>query len=334
MIKQQAFKNGGRNMLKGALHCHTTRSDGQLTPEELLRRYHEHGYNFVAITDHRIYNYKNFAPDLPLTIIPGMEVNMRIYDHINHEGIKSGSRQFHNVCLGPAKEDGNGFEQDECITMPAGAKTTEFGPQESTIREYQKFLDEIHAKGNLTFYCHPQWSATPVRYFDKQEGNIAIEVRNTTCARRFDMDVDAPQWDDYMRQGKMLYGVAVDDTHAADDLGGAWVMVDAENNVNAILEALKDGRFYSSCGPEIYDFYYDAETGMAVVECSPAAKICAHRAYGPALLVRSEDGNMTRAEFKMGSPGYVRITVTDKDGNRAWTNPIGTCDPWLIGNRE
>jgi len=39
-------------MLKGALHTHTTCSDGALTPEELLRVYRDLGFDFVALTDH------------------------------------------------------------------------------------------------------------------------------------------------------------------------------------------------------------------------------------------------------------------------------------------
>ena len=72
MIQQQAFTEA-KKMLKGGLHCHTTRSDGRGTPEEVIRYHYEHGYDFLAITDHRFYNFKNYAPDVPITIIPGME---------------------------------------------------------------------------------------------------------------------------------------------------------------------------------------------------------------------------------------------------------------------
>lgn len=39
-------------VLKGALHTHTTCSDGQLTPAELVTVYRELGFQFLAITDH------------------------------------------------------------------------------------------------------------------------------------------------------------------------------------------------------------------------------------------------------------------------------------------
>ena len=79
MIKRQAaFENAGK-MLKGALHCHTTRSDGRGTPEEVIRLHYDNGYDFMALTDHRRYNYENFA-DVPMTIIPGMELDSNFDD--------------------------------------------------------------------------------------------------------------------------------------------------------------------------------------------------------------------------------------------------------------
>ena len=296
-------------MLKGALHCHTTRSDGRGTPEEVIRYHYQHGYDFLAITDHRNYNLKNFAPDVPITIIPGME-----YD--SHIEWKNGFRCFHTVCLGPVT--GNGFEQDE---QPESGKA-------SNQEEYQPYLDDIHAKGNLTIYCHPEWSSTPARYFENQKGNFAMEIWNSGCALNCDMDTDAAYWDEILGQGKVLYGVATDDGHAMNEHCNGWVMVRAENNVNAILEALKAGEFYSSCGPEIYNFY--VEDGKAVVECSPVAKIRFHSDKNPTRIVRSTDGTMMRAEIDLadtwwassGEYKYVRATVIDKNGKYAWTNPI------------
>ena len=85
------------------------------------------------------------------------------------------------------------------------------------------------------------------------------------------MDTDAAYWDEILGQGKVIYGVATDDGHDMIHHCKGWVMVRAENNINAILNALGQGAFYSSCGPMIYDFY--VEDGKAIVECSPAAKV-------------------------------------------------------------
>ena len=61
MLRQAAF-GGEEKLLKGGLHCHTTRSDGRGTPEEVIRLHASNGYDFLALTDHRIYNYETSRP--------------------------------------------------------------------------------------------------------------------------------------------------------------------------------------------------------------------------------------------------------------------------------
>ena len=307
MIRQQAF-GGNKKMLKGGLHCHTTRSDGTTAPEDTIRHHKECGYDFLALTDHRLYNFQNFAPETDITIIPGMEYN-------NHqvEGI-SGIRTFHTVCLGYLKEDGNLYNQDEYYPSVRA----------DTQEEYQATLDAIHKKGNLTVYCHPQWSATSVVHFGKLRGDFAMEIYNTGCAMDNEMDTDAAYWDELLGQGKRIYGVASDDGHTKEQHCKGWVMVNAENTVKDILDALKDGRFYSSCGPEIYDFYVDGD--RAVIDCSPVCKIRLHSDRHPTTVIRDENGALTHAEFdltKNFAPyDYVRISVGDSENKLAWTNPI------------
>ncbi|MBQ6997218.1 MAG: CehA/McbA family metallohydrolase [Oscillospiraceae bacterium] len=308
MIQQAAFI-GKNKMLKGALHCHTTRSDGRVTPEDVMKMHKENGYDFLALTDHRIYNMKNFAPELGLTIIPGME-----FDNIGLPAAH-GSRCFHTVCLGPTKEDGNGFDHDQ-VFEPANVPDQE---------SYQPYLDDIHAKNNLTIYCHPEWSGTPPRYFDKMKGNFAMEIWNTGCVQDNNMDMDALYWDDLLGRGIRLFGVAVDDGHAAHAHCKGWVMVNAENNVNSILNALKNGAFYSSCGPEIYDFY--VKDGHCVIECSPVKKLRVHSDCHPTKVWHDPEGKLlTYAAFDIESHnqdyGYVRMSIMDENGNYAWTNPI------------
>lgn len=308
MIRQQAFE-GNEKMLKGGLHCHTTRSDGATPPDESIRYHKQQGYDFLAITDHRNYNYQNFAPETDITIIPGME-----FDNGASIPTRFGFRCFHTVCIGPSREDGNGYEQDEKLTSAVAPD------QES----YQPYLDEIHAKKNLTIYCHPQWSSTPARYFEKLKGNFAMEIWNSGCAICDDMDTDAAYWDELLGQNIRIYGVATDDDHGLGQCCKGWVMVRAENNINAILKALEDGKFYSSTGPEIYDFY--VEDGKAVIDCSPVAKVRLHSDGFPTRKICAGEGELTHMEIDLkhwaGEYGYVRMTIEDAQGHKAWTNPI------------
>lgn len=306
MNRQAAFAEK-KYMLKGGLHCHTTRSDGRVTPEDVMRMHKENGYDFLAITDHRRYNYKNFVPELGLTIIPGMEM-----DNGGSIPCQYGFRTFHTVCIGPNKEDGNVYEQDVLLNSQVAA----------TQEELQPYLDEIHANKNLTIYCHPEWSSTPARYFEKLRGNFAMEIWNSGCVIENDMDTDAAYWDELLGQGIRIFGVATDDGHSAHQHCKGWVRVNAENNVNAILKALEQGAFYSSTGPEIYDFYFEDE--KVVVECSAAAKVRIHSDCHPTCVVRDDNGQLTRVEIPLRSNAYqyIRATVIDANGAKAWTNPI------------
>lgn len=299
MIRQSAF-GGTEKMLKGGLHCHTTRSDGKCTPEETIRLHKENGYDFLALTDHRKYNYQNFAPETGITIIPGMEID-GTFDREN------GFRTFHTVCLG---SDGasNGFRQDEEF----------FCTDVKTQADFQKYLDAVTAKNNLIFYCHPEWSGTPARYFENLKGYFAMEVWNSGCAIEHDIDKNAPYWDEMLGNGHKLWGVAVDDGHQPYHHCKGWVMVNAENNVDAILDALKNGSFYSSTGPVIKDFYI--ADGKAHVE---AAEECSRIWFCADKHPAKQFENVSDAEIELNdSYVYIRAVVMDKDSNRAWTNPI------------
>ena len=303
MIRQQAFNQNGNKMLKGGLHCHTTRSDGKGAPEDVIRLHVENGYDFLALTDHRYYNYANFAPDQDILIVPGMELDGNLPER--------GVHCYHTVCIGPAKENGNGFDQDQ-----------RFDSLKVTCQEeYQPLLDMAHENGNMTIYCHPEWSGTPAREFERLEGNFAMEIWNSGCAIECEQDMDAAGWDELLRQGKKIWGVATDDGHKMTQHCVGWVRVNAERNLDSILAALKDGAFYSSTGPEIYDFY--VENGKAVVKCSPVDRVRWHYGFAP---TRLKDGNgelIEGAEFDVPEYyAYIRASVVDANGCMAWTNPI------------
>jgi len=303
MIRQAAFLEK-RKMLKGGLHCHTTRSDGRLSPEETIRLHVDNGYDFLALTDHRRYNYANDG-DQPITILPGMEMDR------NFAGAQ-GVHCFHTVAIGPERGAGNGFEQDQ---------TFEGGVIEKP-EDYQPVLNWLHENRNLTFYCHPEWSGTPAREFENLQGNFAMEVWNTGCVLENEMDTNAAYWDEILIQGKRLWGVATDDGHAPDQHCQGWVRVNAENRVQDILSALEKGAFYSSCGPEMYDFYL-RDDGVAVVDCSPCRFVSFICFGNPSRIYRNADGLVTHAEMKIPSHyPYLRVSMVDEQGRRAWSNPI------------
>lgn len=83
------------------LHCHTTLSDGVLSPEDLVRAGAEAGIKVLAITDHddcRAYmQSKDLADELDINLIPGAEISSFVHEigvhilaynfDVHHEGL-------------------------------------------------------------------------------------------------------------------------------------------------------------------------------------------------------------------------------------------------------
>ena len=304
-MKRQAAFTGEHRMLKGALHCHTTRSDGADDPAEVIAYYKQNGYDFMALTDHRRYNYRNFS-DVPMTIIPGMEMDRNLPG--------PGTHCHHIVSFGPAREDGNGFEQDQRFPRNRIER-----PEQT-----QQMLDWLHANKNITAYCHPEWSGTPAREFDMLRGNFAMEIWNSGTVMECGKDNNAAYWDELLIQGQQIFGVAVDDGHEMAQHCKGWVRVNSENDLDDILAALQEGKFYSSCGPEIYDFYVDQ--GVAHISCSPVSEIQFIHLRVPYPIFRAAPGEAglttTSVPLVVTSSPYIRAVVKDAEGRRAWTNPI------------
>lgn len=88
------------------LHCHSTASDGELRPRELVSRAHEYGVNVLALTDHDtvagISEAQDRADELGLKLIHGIEISTRwkqeqlhivgLNIDIEHDAMKRGIR--------------------------------------------------------------------------------------------------------------------------------------------------------------------------------------------------------------------------------------------------
>ena len=305
LIRQTAFEQKG-DFLKGGIHCHTTRSDGKGDPAAVIRLHYEHGYRFLALTDHNIFNRINYA-NVPMTILSGIERNMELPGWT-----KDKPHCVHIVGIGdPAAPEGPA--QDEIIS--------DFGRFDD-LSAAQGMIDEMHGWGLKTFYCHPEWSGTTYADFRCLQGNFGMELWNSDCAFANDQDTDnGHYWEEALDEGRKLWGVAVDDGHDMHHHCHGWVMVKAENTAPAILRALESGAFYASCGPEIHDFYVDTVTWRAYVDCSDAVSIHFHTLRSP--LYGTVGDHVTHAECGMHEgTRYIRAVVTDSRGRKAWTNPI------------
>lgn len=303
LIRQAAFCKG-KPFLKGALHCHTTRSDGQGTPEEVIRLHHQNGYDFMALTDHNIFNHENLCPDVPMTMLSGIERDMRL----------PGAKEDQPLCVHIV---GLGVPHDPAT--PGQDVRADYYGSGQTAQDAQGMIDQLHRWNMRTLYAHPGWSGTTYRDFGGLKGNFAMELWNTGCAIENGLDTDAAYWDEALADGNPLWGVAVDDGHGMSHHCKGWVRVSSSNSAPDILEALERGEFYASCGPDIHDFY--VEDGVAHVKCSPVTAVRFVTLRHP--LSRHSGDDLTEASRKLPEGvKYVRASVVDAQGRRAWTNPI------------
>ena len=92
----------------------------------------------------------------------------------------------------------------------------------------------------------------------------------------------------------------------------------------AVIDALDNGNFYASEGPEITELYL--EGGKVHLKCSGAAQISYTSGRRKSGIVRAKDGvPVTEASFPVVPEDvYFRLTVTDQNGMHATTNAYFT----------
>lgn len=305
MIRQSAFTAPGR-FWRGNLHTHSTRSDGVLSPEEVCRRYRAEGYDFMALTDHFVgaYGYP-IVDTVPFrtegfTTLLGAEL---------HSGAMANGELWHILAVG----------------LPA-----DFAPSDSPDfqpKPGQETGPEIAARavaaGAFVAVAHPQWSGLTLADARTIEAAHAVEIYNHGCAMGCDRPDGAAIADLLLTEGSRLTLIATDDAHFSEpDHFGGWTMVKAERNEpEALLDALKRGDFYSSQGPELRDVRIEGD--KVVVECSAVVSVVA---LGHGTGAKAVHGHsLTRAEVplaRLNNSPWVRVSVIDAAGRRAWSNPI------------
>jgi len=300
-----AFTAPGR-FWRGNLHTHSTRSDGVLPPEEVCRRYAAEGYDFLALTDHfvGIWGYP-IVDTIPMrtnsfTTILGAEL---------HSGAMANGELWHILAVGLPPDF-------------APSQSPNFVPVEGQESAADLAARAV-AAGAFVAIAHPQWSGLTLEDARGIGAAHAVEVYNHGCATGADRADGFGIADLLLTEGRRLTLIATDDAHFSEpDHFGGWVMVKAEeNSPDALLAALKAGAFYSSQGPLLHDVRVEGR--RVVVECSAVVTVIAQGAGTWAKAVQGT--SMTRAEVpleRLNDSPWLRISVIDAGGKRAWSNPI------------
>lgn len=289
---------------RGNLHGHSTHSDGEYTPEEVISFYHRLGYDFTCLSDHlwtdtsyaatSVIDASALCPEGFITI-PSAELHCRGKKY-DQDGL------WHIVA--------NGLPLDFAV-----ASDEETGPE---------MVSRALAAGAFVSIAHPEWySLTSDEALSVSHAH-AVEIYNHSCfveSQRYSGVMTA---DLLLQEGSDIGLTATDDSHFRNaDGGGGWVMVAASAlSPDAIISALKAKQYYASTGPDIHGLYLQGTKLM--IECSAAQQV---NLVGAGHQSMSRHGpNLTRAEFDLSAfrSDWFRITILAHNGKKAWSNPYWT----------
>lgn len=333
---------------KGNLHCHTTNSDGSLTPGQVVDLYGKHGYSFLCLSEHDVYtdlrtelNKENFI------LLPGVEASAwllrvggineaykltqkkrtfpELVDYLCHA--KAGLIKTHHI---------HGILGTDAMQKAAGDKLIQPGEQLiphiyldswNGLHTAQKLSDTLRSRGLFTTYNHPVWSRVDVEELTDLQSFWALEVYNYGTQIECGEGKGEVFWDAMLRKGIHIHSFASDDnhnhSHLFDSLGG-WVCVRAEELTHeTIVRHLLAGEYYSSTGPQVYQWGIDEDT--VSIQCSDVTRIhfITGGGVGASKTVLRNAGSLTGAFHCLrGDETYVRIECEDEVGRIAWTNVL------------
>jgi len=130
-------------------------------------------------------------------------------------------------------------------------------------------------------------------------------------------------WDYLLSRGRIVWGVGSDDSHDLAGRGHAWIVVHAtELTATAIRAAIEHGQFYASNGVALSDAgASDTELAVTIQAARSGARYTT-RFIGQSGAVLAEVAGPSERYRFTGAETYVRASIIDSNGNRAWTQPV------------
>ena len=298
---------------RGNIHTHSTRSDGTAPLADMVGWYREHGYQFVAMTEHHLrLDPAELEPmwGPGFVVIPGEEVTDSWGDHPLHANA---------LCARQTVVDDRHFERpDQGLAM---------------------MLAEIGAQGGVPLVNHPNygWSLEADDLVRGASGRYLLEVwSGLPNVHAMGDALHRPEeaiWDEVLTHDPDVIPAAVDDAHGlhegpggSDALPGrGWIETFGdETTVDAICEALVEGRLFASNGPTLARLAVQGDTFL-VATTDAGATVDFLGARGALLArMRAADaplrGEVREISYRLaGDETLVRARLEDAQGRHAWT---------------
>lgn len=298
------------NWYKGNTHAHTVNSDGDSTPDEVVRWYRENQYNFLVLTDHNFLTKVDglnavHAAEEKFIVIQGEEVS----DVFNKTPIHI-----------------NGLNVERMVE-PQGGK--------STADVIQRNVDAIRKVKGVPHINHPNYEwAISADDLKKVQNYKLFEIFNGHHLVNNLGGGGKPGleeiWDMILSSGKLVYGIAVDDAHQFKNFenqggsrpGKGWVVVRASKlSSDSILEAMEAGDFYASTGVELIDYLVNTKSVSISIREEKGSKYRVQFIGKDGKLLKQAIESPAVYEFR-GDELYVRAKIVESNGKVAWTQPV------------
>lgn len=324
------------NFYKANLHCHSTVSDGALTPQELKELYTANGYSVIAYTDHDVMIPHHDLTDENFLALTGYEMEV-------NEARPAGAPyaktcHFCLIALSPDTKRQICWHREKYLFGNAHnyRQQVEF---DEALPDYERSythacISDMMQKGRdagfFVTYNHPAWSMEEYPDYIGYNGMHAMEICNWGCYDLGYEDYVPGIYDTLLRAGKRIFCIATDDNHNRDDDScGAFTVIKAEKlDYRSITDALMQGHFYASQGPTIEELWL--EENRVHIKCSPATKIFLNTGVRRTAFARAKEGELlTEATFRVSPEDvYFRLTVINAAGQPANTNAY-FAEEWL-----
>lgn len=316
-----------KNYYKANLHCHSTKSDGSMSVEEIKEHFKKNGYSIVAFTDHEHIIDNSYLNDSEFLAITSCEIAIK--QSMGKSTLNNKTMKVCHLNL-YAKDSSN-------VDTPCYNSTYDHFINDSikeeivhSCGEYERIYSKegisdiiktANEKGFLVSYNHPRWSLENATDYLGYEGLWAVEIYNNECFFSGLYEYDINVYDDFLRSGQKIACTATDDCHSLITACGGFVMINAEKlNYGEIMNALENHNFYASTGPLIKNLYLEDDMAYITIEKGKEVTLSTAGRRSDRKEVQNE-GEEETISFKIFPEDiYVRFDVIDKYGKRANTN--------------
>ena len=325
----------GAPQYKANLHCHSTLSDGGMTPDELKSAYRDHGYSVLAITDHEYpYDHSDMSEE-DFLLLTGYEAHIRMFENgksdpfVPEIHINLFAKEPHNVSYICFNEQYCKYAKDPAVREgfnKVGSQKT----RRYDVEYINEFVKCARENGYICTHNHPTWSLAAWEDILKYEGFFSMEMCNYSSFLQDRLEYNGILYDHLLRNGKRIFCHSVDDNHnsvpldspCSDSFGGFTMIMADRLEYSSVIEALEKGNFYSSMGPLFH--YVAVEGGKIIIECTPARQITVHLGGRRMIAAHGTRENpLTHVELNMPQRfKYLRFSVTDFEGHHADTHAV------------